>query len=969
MKKDILKYILVLLFATLPSFALAQSAKVTIKGNVNFVDDPLDAVGVRVVLNIADTAKLNQRGRVVLTSTKGAFQIITDEQDIDLTFSYVGYRTVTIKVPRTEGQSVLNIGDVDMHIAAKDVQSVVVTAAVPMATVVEDTIIYNAAAFKTNPDATAEDLLKKFPGITTDDSGNIEAQGEAIGKVLVNGKEYFEDDLSLALKTLPVDAVESMKLYDDLSDDAKFTGFDDGERVKTINIITKAGVMNSTFGKAYAGYGTDSRYATGVGVNKFSDLHRFTLVGQVNNVNNQGFTLSDISGNSRFGGSRGSGVSGFTTSNSNGIMESYMLSANYNGEFDKVKLSAAYSYSGSNSDNWKNSEQDFLTEDRQYDSYSENRGFGNNHTLTSRLQWQPTDIDRIQATVRAYYSNNFGTSSSLSDLSYYSTDDLASEIYNNVISSSDYETKLDRFSASGNFYWTHRLPKAGRTFSINASLSGNKDIGDRTQYSDYSSLSDYILDTVSYTIDQIGTINSSGYSVAGGATYTEPLSDNSRISLNYKVDYNRSFSDQLGLNYDQAVLDYVLQDTSTTNYMNSNYTTQNVGLAYSYSMDRKLRINASFSYQNSMQNNNEITLSPDSPFQNDYTFQAWIPSLRINYTPVTGHNLSLEYRASSNFPTVSQLQDILDTSDPLSVSVGNPDLEQTYSHRLNFKYSMADMQRNLNFGFYANATFTNDYISNERVYLDQDTIINGTTVVSGAQFSKPTNLQGYMNSSVSTNFGFPLNFISSNFNISAYYRYSRTPSLVNSVEYITNSNRIGGMLSLTSNISESVDFTIRYSPGLSLSSASTSFDRYFSHNLSLNANIYLGQYVFVNTDVSWKNSYGTIDSYDQHYIMLNAAIGAKFLKDRRGEIKLSVYDALGLNQSYNQSTEATYIQITQSQILERYYMLSFTFKIDTRKNKSSDRDYDSGRGMRGERGGDSGEGGGGGGRGGGGGGR
>lgn len=955
----------VLLIASSSLFAIAQSSPVTIKGSVKFSDDPLSAVGVRVALNIADTAKLTQRGRVILTSATGSFQFTTDEEKIDLTFSHVGYRTITVKINRIEGQSVLNMGEVLMHTAAKSVESVVVTGTVAMARVDGDTIIYNAAAFKTNPDATAEDLLKKLPGVTTDDNGNIEAQGEAITKVLVNGKEYFEDDPTLALKTLPVDAVESMKLYDDQTDDAKFSGFDDGERVKTIDIITKAGVMNSSFGKAYAGYGTDSRYAVGAGINTFTDLHRYTVVGQVNNVNNQGFSLNDISGNTRFGGSRGSGVSGFTTSNSNGIMESYMLSTNYNGEFNNnMKVSAAYSYSGANSDNWSKRDQEYLTEEeRQYYSYSENRGFGNNHTLSARMQWQPTDIDRITATLRAYYSNNFGTSLSQTTTSYLSSDeDLATIISNNIYSNSDYETKLDRFSASGDFYWLHRLGKAGRTFSIGANLSGNRDIGDRTQYSDTyttSSLSDFTVDTVMSTIDQIGSLNSSGFTLGGSATYTEPLSSNSRLSLNYKINYNRTFSDQQGLNYDQAVLDYILQDTSSTNYMNSNYTTQNVGLAYSYSQGRDFRVNASLSYQNSMQNNYETTLSPDSPFVNNYTFQALIPSLRVNYIPGEGHNLSLEYRGSSNFPTVSQLQDVLDNTEPLSVSIGNPDLKQTYSHRVSFRYSMADVYRNLNFGFYANATFANDYISNEEYFLTKDTIINGTTVVSGAKLTVPTNLQGYMNASVTSNFGFPLNFISSNMNLSAYYRYTRTPSKSDGLEYLTVSDRIGGMVSLTSNISESVDFTVRYSPGLSLSSASSSFDRYFSHNLSANANIYIGENVFVNGDVSWRNTYGTLESYNQHYIMLNAAIGVKFLKNRQAELKFSVYDALGQNQSYSQSTQPTYIQISESQILQRYYMLSFMFKIDTRKNKGSDsRRGDSGRGERG--GGEGGDGGGGG---------
>lgn len=910
--------------------ALAQT--VTIKGKVMLLDETLPVVGAIVKLNAADTAKLYQKGRVVVTGADGRFTIYSKEKKSDLTIGYLGYED--LKVGIEEGKSTVDIGTVTLKPSALLVERVTVTGQASMSKVSGDTVQFNAAAFKTNPDATTEDLLKKMPGVTTDENGNLESQGQAITKVYVNGKEYFDDDPSLALKSLPQDAVESIQLYDDKSDDAKFSGFDDGQRVRAVNIVTKKGVMNSTFGKAYVGYGTDARYSAGVGVNTFSDKHRFTVVAQTNNVNNQGFTLSDIASSSSGRGGRGrfsggsNDLSGFSTPSYGGITQSAMAGINYNGQFsEKFKMSGSYFFNWRAADVWSVRDQEFLTTPRNYHSADSSLGYESSHRLQLRTEWNPNENNRFIFNPSVNYSLNHGSKISRSITMLDGVDNNRAD--------NAYGTRLARFNGSMDLWWQHRFNESGRTMSLGAVASGSSDNGRRTQISDYEALA---LDGTMNPelLRQIGKITSSGYSVTGSATYTEPISKRSRLSANYSITYDQTISDKLGFNWDDYVQQYISEDTTTTNYINRNYTTQLVGLGYSFVKDKVLNLSAGVNYQHASLNNAQTTLrSPDAVMTRS-AFEAVLPSVRMSFNPKKGQSLNVDYNTNSVFPSVTQLQTVLNTDNPLQVSRGNADLKQSYSHRLSLRYNYSNTEKNLNFNLYGSASATSNYISTHRRFLEADSVVGGTTIVRGAQYSEPVNLQGYYAASLYSTFGFGIKPIKSNMNVTLFYRYSHTPSMQDNITYMSASNRIGANVSLTSNISENIDFTLSYRPGVNLTQGGTGrFDRYFSHDLTAFVNVIFLKHFFINADASWRNSFGTQESYTQHYALVNGAIGAKFLKNNSAEIRLAVYDALGQNNSLRQSATDTYIQTVTSAVLKQYFMLSFTYKFDTRKKGAS----------------------------------
>lgn len=922
--------------------AAAQNT-LTIRGHVVGVDNGETLIGASVTLNPKDSVS-SYRGRTAMVDANGNFKITTSATNIvELGVDYIGYSTLFKDIAKGS-KGVLNLGNLELTPRSEVIEQIVIRGDAVMSQMKGDTVQFNAAAFMVNPDATSEDLLKKMPGVETDADGNIKSQGQAIAKVYVNGKEFFDDDPSLALKTLAADAVENIQMYDDMSEDAKFSGFDDGVRVRSINITTKKGVDYSTFGKAYAGYGTDGRYAAGLGLNVFNGKHRVTLIAGSDNVNSQGFTLMDMMSSSGGGRSSGGGMgrrgsmgnlgadlSSFRTSTRGGVRATNMVGLNYNGEVsDKLKITASYFFNRRQANNWDITERQYQTMPRMtYDSSRVN-GIDNSHNLRLKLEWTPSKNDIITFSPRVRYTTNRGNSLALNEVTL-------DQLLNNSLENS-YSTNLSNLDARANLWWTRRLGKAGRTLSIGGVARGTRAVGDR-----YQLTGNNLAQPQDTVLNMIGSVTTSSMAFTGSATYTEPLSKSSRLSVNYMINYDRSFSDQQGLLWDKMVQDYALLDTATTNNLSRNYTTHTAGLAYNYVFGKKLTLTANLNYQLANLSQGQTIYKTGEPLPQYTTlsrpFNAILPGVNITYTPTRTEKLSqsltLIYNTNPLFPSVTQLQDVLNVSNPLNVSKGNANLNQGFSQMLMLRYNIANVKNSSNFNIMVMGNATSNYIANHRRFFATDTIIDGTLLTSGTQYTTPENLNGYYNLMAYATYSFRIKPLRSNMTVSGNYQFVQTPSKENGIEYLSFSNAVGATVMLTSNISEKVDFTLAYRPSINYSrNSSGSFDRYQSHNASLGLNVFIVKGLYLNADGSWMNNFGTQASYSQHYALVNAAIGYKFLKHQQADIKLSVYDALGQNRSISQTMNDTYNQLQTTNILSRYFMLSFTYKFDTRKGRS-----------------------------------
>lgn len=938
------------LFALLVLSTAGRAAQITVKGQVVGGDDGQPIAGAYVIIN-ASAPEASKR--TTLTAADGTFSVVSREKTTEITISFIGYKNYTKTIDPSAGGTV-DLGTIRLPLSVQVTQEVRVTAKAPMATMKGDTLQYNAAAFKTNPDASSEDLLKKMPGVTTDEDGAVEVHGQTVGKVYVDGKEFFADDPAVALKTLPADVVESMQIFDDKDDESKFSGFDNGERIKAINIVTKNGVSTSTFGKVYGGYGSDNRYSVGAAANIFNTDQRWTILASRNNVNNQGFTLNDIA-SSMMGrrGGMGGGIdaSQFTTNVRGGVRTTTMAGLNYQGEFEKVKVGGSYFFNNVNADIWRAVGQDYKNMSRLYNDTTATSGYNYQHRANLRLEWNPNETNRIFFMPRVTYATNHGRSAS-----------LQTTWLDNVLSNTAanrYATRLGTYDASANLWWMHRFGKAGRTFSVGGSVGGSNGWGNRTQQSEYGSLDDGTDDgsapslvdlytkatgDLTYsTLNQIGRLSTPGFDVSGRISYAEPLSQSSRLMFSYRISYDQTDSRILSYDWDPLLNEVLELDPTTSNLFDRDQTRHVGTVGYNWVEKDRMTLNASLSYQYSLLNDDETY---PHPLNNRYDFDAWLPRVRFEWKPTRLQSLNIEYRRSASTPNVNQLQDVLDISNPLQVYVGNPNLKQSYTDRLQVRYNIANTEKSTNFHLFAFATLTQDYIANHRRYLTEDEEHNGITVVKGAQLSSPVNLNGYVSANLFGIYSFRVNPIRSNMNIGFRYQYAQTPSMEDYVKYLSHSNRLGLNLSLTSNISENVDFTLAYRPSLNFTTSrqkdngtqrmNRTFDRYVGSDLAGFLNIFLWKGLFINADATWRNSFGTQASYSQHYALVNAGIGYKFLKYRQAEVRIAGYDLLNQNRAFRQSSNDTYTQTTLSNVLKRYFMVSLTYKFDTRKGRSAD---------------------------------
>ncbi|MBC7535534.1 MAG: outer membrane beta-barrel protein, partial [Ferruginibacter sp.] len=334
------------------------------------------------------------------------------------------------------------------------------------------------------------------------------------------------------------------------------------------------------------------------------------------------------------------------------------------------------------------------------------------------------------------------------------------------------------------------------------------------------------------------------------------------------------------------------------------------------------------SYQNSQLESQRIY--PDKAIVNQ-SFSNFLPNAIWRKKFSTKSNIRIFYRASTNFPSVNQLQDVVNLTNPLRVSVGNPDLRQTSTHFLGSRFTYTNSKTSQS--FFANIFFqtTADYISNGIWIAKNDSLIQqGNVINKGSQLTKPANLDGYRNVRSFFTYSMPVKALKTTINLNAGFGYTKLPGLTNYISTITDNYTYYGGIVFASNISEYVDFNINYNAAVNKASTRdqiTSNNNYINHTIGGTLNLLNKKGWFVQNDVSGQVYNGLSGALDQSFTLWNAAIGKKFLKNKVGELKLSVFDLLKQNQSVTRTVTEYSIVDNQSQVLQRYYMLTFTYNL------------------------------------------
>lgn len=857
-----------------------------------------------------------------------------------LVISLLGYSETTLDVD-IEASQVKDLGVIAL---STDVQLIdEITVGTKMIRVEQngDTTAYNADAYKTNPDATIEDLVTKMPGITVE-NGVVKAHGEEVKKVLIDGEEFFGDDASAALKNLPAEMVAKIQVYDKLSDQAEFSGVSDGEDIKALNIVTRPGMNAGQFGKLYAGYGTDDHYLAGGNLNFFNGTRRISIIGMSNNVNQQNFSNEDILGvlgsdqSSASGGRQGRGGSGgtdnFLIGQQNGISQTHSFGINYSDKWGKkTKVSGSYFFNNSLNTASTFRNRNYILSNNAGQQYTENNGSEStnfNHRANLKIQYDINSNNSLTFSPRISVQKN--NSLNHTDAFTMSND---TSLLNTLLN--DKNNRSDGYNLSSDLLYRHRFAKKGRSFSTSLKGSYSTRSSATSQYS-MNEFYDLAGDSTSL-INQYTDALTTGYSFSSRINYDEPIGESGTLQFSYAPNYNVGVSDKRTNQYDAAFGEYRLLDTLLSSTFDNTTTTQRAGIGYRYKKG-KSNFNLELNYDNTrLHNQQEFPVTE----LRTVSFNNLLPMASFKYDFSKTSVLRFFYRTSTRNPSVNQLQNVIDNSNPLSLKSGNEDLKQQYDHRFIARYNLTNTQKASSFFVYAIGEYNSRYITNATLVATADTVLqDGIILAQGSQYTQPVNLEGSWSVRSFISYGVPVSWLKSNLNFNLGGSYTVKPGLINNQINQSATTNMNSGLTLGSNISEKIDFTITYSINYNIVDNSTqqqSNNQYLIHNESVRFNWLPFKRVVFNTAL-YANAYsGLGSSFNQSVFLWNAGVGYKFLKQQQLEFRISVYDLLNENTSISRNVTESYIEDVQTQVLQRYLMATLTWNLKNFKGKDASR--------------------------------
>lgn len=952
-----------LILLSLSAFAQDQTGRITGVVKDSVTNEPVIGAYVAVSRNTPDA-----KPEYVTTDIDGKFSFngLSKQAVYLVKVSYLSYkdasRTITLQDDNHD------VGTFQLSEAVANLKEIKVVGQVTAMEQKGDTTQFNAAAFKTNPDATSEDLIQKMPGITVT-NGTVTAHGETVNRVLVDGKPFFGEDAALTLKSLPAEIVDKIEVFDKLSDQAQFTGFDDGSGQKTINIVTKADRKMGQFGKVFAGYGLDNRYQAGGNVSFFKGNQRISVIGLSNNINMQNFSSQDLIGVSGGGGGGGRGGSGgggsagnFLVGNQSGITGTNSFGLNYANKFGKkVDVTGSYFFNRTGNSNLQSMQQRFIlpgdtdSTDQIYNENSRTNNTNANHRLNFRIEYNINKNNSLIITPRLSFQDNnsvstkIGLNTSGNGLRINSLDNNQSNATN-------------AYNFNNDVLFRHSFEKKGRTLSVNLNTQLNDRNGIGNLYSRTMYFDSLGLAARGDTLDQQSFTYSDGLTLGGNLIYTEPIGKNSQLQFNYGLTVSNSDSKKETYNMSFDENTYSDLDSLLSNTFDNRYVTNRAGIGYRY---RKNSWSANFGldFQNTGLYSQQ--LAPINA-KVDQSFTNLLPNFMLSYRSKTGTQFRTFFRSSTNQPSISQLQNVIDNSNPLALTAGNPDLKQEYRNMFNVRYSLAGAERPYSLNAMVFVTQTNNAIVNSTLIAQEPTeVANGIILERGAKFTKPVNVDGSWNARTFLAYGKPVAPLKLNVNLTTGFNYVRSPGLINNISNFSNTYAVSQGLVISSNVSENLDFTVSYSGNYNMVRNTIQpnlNNNYYTQGITGRVNWIFGKGFVVQSDISNQSYRGLGEGYNQNFTLWNASVGKKFLKNNAGELKLTVFDILKQNNSITRNVTETYVQDVTNRVLTQYAMLTFTYTLRNfgkapAPENNRRRDFEGGdmpgggRGGRGDRGG------------------
>ena len=837
--------------------------------------------------------------------------------------SPLGYRPRFRPVAVTADQPTPEVGTLLLGGLAQQLGEVVVTQNLAPVSVQGDTLDFNARAFKTQPNAAVEALLKKLPGVEVARDGSIRAQGQTVSRVLVDGKPFFGDDPKLATRNLPADIIDRVQLYDQQNDQAAFSGIDDGNRQRTINLVTKRDKRKGYFGTNGAGLGTSGRYQAQLGLNRFNNGRQLSALAQANNVNEQDF--SDDGGPAPTesgpgpggpttvvqGGSQGgTGTATQPTS----ITESGSAGLNYRDAWGK-RAEVATSYLGSRAtvvtdqqirrESVAGSAGPEAAAPLSTDQTVGNRNTTTGHRFNFRLDYSLDSLTSLRIMPYLWQQTNALARQNQQQSS------TGSRLLNQGQNS--YEAATSSLTGGGNALLKRRFARPGRTLSANLSSTLTRPDGtafNRATTTLFDTAGTARSQQLNPRIEQATPVSNHVLSLS----YTEPLSLRTRLELHYARTEARTSGTRLVTDFNEASGQYDRPNAGLSNQFRSVYQAHRAGATL---QKRRLHYTIGLGLEAQRGNLAVHNLTADTTVQRRFT--SLLPNAAFSYTGRRNRALRLNYRTRLNLPTATQLQPVRDNSNPLSVLTGTPGLRPEYVQSLAATYSQFNPTTNRSvFG----------QLNGSRI---DDRIVSATTFSpGGVQTTRPVNADGYYSLTGFLSLGQRFAPHKLNLNLTTNAGFVKSPSFVNGAPNTGRTWNLGQGASVNSTFNEQLEIGLT----ANLTYQNATYSRlpeqnaaYLTQTLTADVFYQLPARFVLTSDLWYCTNTGRAAGYNQRAALWNVGLARQFFANKQGELKLEVYDLLHQNRSVVSNTAETYVEDVRSRVLQQYFMLSFTYNL------------------------------------------
>jgi hypothetical protein len=603
-----------------------------------------------------------------------------------------------------------------------------------------------------------------------------------------------------------------------------------------------------------------------------------------------------------------------------GINTTSMLGGNYSDTvLANTYVHANYFFNQTDNQNDQSLTRQYLMGDSStnYDQQADINGKNYNHRVNMRVDYALDESNFFTVTPQLLFQDN-ATTNKLDAATSLPTGQQLSQ------SQTTNQSETNGNSLSGHVLFKHKFSTPGRTVSLDLNISESlkKSSGNLLASNIYGGST---VDSSSYLNDQSGGTWQS-ISISPSLVYTEPWGTNSQLELNYQPTFSKGTADKRTYNYDTTSLEFSFFNPALSNTYDNQYTSQRAGVAYRFSK-KSINLNIGVAFQQAdLWNQQTFPVSTTV----SRAFTSILPNVMFNMRFGNQENLRFYYQTATRAPSITQLQNVVDNSNPLLLSAGNSDLQQSYTHTLMARYSITTPEEGRSLFLLLSANYTLDYIGSASITPSRDTVILDTHVAPGVQLTMPQNFTDYWSARSFMTYGFPLDFISSTMNLNCGINYSQTPGSINNQINIADASTYTVGAVIGSNISQNLDFTVTYSGNYNTSSNSLQSSlnsNYYSHTAGLRFNWIFWEGIVFHDEMLNVYNTGQGTGYNQNSLLWNLSLAKKLFSNQAGEIKASVYDVLGQNKSLNRTIASSYIEDSRNEVLTRYFMLTFTYTV------------------------------------------